>query len=327
MWLRQSTAVEIALGPFVDSTDGFTAETALVVGTSDIRLKKTFENWDQAEGFVAGATHEENGWYSVTLGETDTNTLGQLIVAISVAGARPVYREFIVVTQQFFDGAALAQSNPVRPSEPESVSRVQPGTVHVMELAAITDPPQYGKSESFDFTRISISVDGTVTEIAVEPVMVEAASATLSGAITAVTSDPVSSPGGGPDGEDVYDIPVTSSLSFAIGSFIRARDQASGQGRVYEVIDTPDLSTLQVLASTIDIADGDTVEQVDPTGRYYAYLSIDVDEYLSIEAQSGQVMVEASALMTGPVPFDATTTLFWSKILELDLVGFNFRAG
>ena len=39
-WLKQSTAVDIALGPFVDSADGFTAETALTLSQADIRLKK-----------------------------------------------------------------------------------------------------------------------------------------------------------------------------------------------------------------------------------------------------------------------------------------------
>jgi hypothetical protein len=41
MFLRQSTASqEILLGPFVDSTDGVTAETGLTITNTDIKLWK-----------------------------------------------------------------------------------------------------------------------------------------------------------------------------------------------------------------------------------------------------------------------------------------------
>ena len=44
-WLKQSTAVEIPMGPFVDSTDGNTQETGLTITQPDIRrfLRKLVE--------------------------------------------------------------------------------------------------------------------------------------------------------------------------------------------------------------------------------------------------------------------------------------------
>ena len=101
-WLRQGTAVDIAMGPFVDSTDGVTAETALTIAQADVRLKKNGGAWAQKND-TNSATHEENGWYEVALNSTDTNTLGVLVVAINKSGARPVWREFLVVPAAVYD--------------------------------------------------------------------------------------------------------------------------------------------------------------------------------------------------------------------------------
>lgn len=101
-WLRQSTAVDIGMGPFLDETDGKTAETALTITQPDIRLKKNGGAWAQKNA-AQTLTHEENGWYEVSLDTTDTNTLGILIVAIHESGALPVWREFLVVTANVYD--------------------------------------------------------------------------------------------------------------------------------------------------------------------------------------------------------------------------------
>lgn len=101
-WLKQSTAVDIALGPFVDSTDGVTAETALTIAQADVRLKKNAGAWAQ-KSQASSATHEENGWYEVSLDATDTGTLGILVVAVNEAGALPVWREFMVVPANVYE--------------------------------------------------------------------------------------------------------------------------------------------------------------------------------------------------------------------------------
>jgi hypothetical protein len=101
-FLRQSTAVDIALGPFVDATDGVTAETALTISQADVRLKKNAGAWAQVND-ATSATHEENGWYEKELDATDTDTVGILIVAVNESGALPVWREFQVVEEAVFD--------------------------------------------------------------------------------------------------------------------------------------------------------------------------------------------------------------------------------
>ena len=37
-WLKQSTATDVELGPFVDDTDGKTAETGLTISQADCSL-------------------------------------------------------------------------------------------------------------------------------------------------------------------------------------------------------------------------------------------------------------------------------------------------
>jgi hypothetical protein len=101
-WLKQSTAVDIGLGPFVDSADGVTAEDSLTISQADVRLKKNAGAWAQKNDTNA-ATHEENGWYEVALNTTDTNTLGILLVNVSESGALPVWREFLVVPANVYD--------------------------------------------------------------------------------------------------------------------------------------------------------------------------------------------------------------------------------
>lgn len=106
MWLRQSTAVDIGIGPFLDETDAKTTETALTITQPDIRLKKNGGAWAQKNA-AQTLSHEENGWYELTLDTTDTNTLGILIVAVNESGALPVWKEYMVVPANVYDALIL----------------------------------------------------------------------------------------------------------------------------------------------------------------------------------------------------------------------------
>lgn len=100
--LKQSTAVTIKLGPFVDSGDGNTDETTLTLSQADFRLSKNGGDMAQ-KNEATSATHDEIGWYDVPLNTTDTNTLGSLIVMAHESGALPVWREFLVVPANVYD--------------------------------------------------------------------------------------------------------------------------------------------------------------------------------------------------------------------------------
>jgi len=100
--LKQSTAVTVKLGPFVDDADGKTAETALTISQSDVRLSKNGGDFAQ-KNEASSAGHDENGYYDVSLDATDTGTLGRLKVAISEAGALAVWRDFMVVPAHIYE--------------------------------------------------------------------------------------------------------------------------------------------------------------------------------------------------------------------------------
>jgi len=103
-FLKQSTALTtgIRLGPFVDQTDGFTAETGLTLAQADIRLSKNEGAFAQ-KNEATSCTHLENGYYKCPLDATDTGTAGILLVAVNESGALPVWKECTVLPGATFD--------------------------------------------------------------------------------------------------------------------------------------------------------------------------------------------------------------------------------
>jgi hypothetical protein len=101
--LKQSTAKILRMGPFVDSTDGVTAETGLTIARANIRISKNGGAFDQTSESSPTTTHDENGWYQVPLTTTDTGTLGPLTVAVAMSGALPVWEHFMVLPANVYD--------------------------------------------------------------------------------------------------------------------------------------------------------------------------------------------------------------------------------
>ena len=97
--LKQSTAVTVLLGPFVDKTDGVTEEVGLATTGTEI---------SKAGGaFAAGptlGTHDSDGWYPISLTTTHTNTLGDLTVKVHDAATHlPVWVHFTVLPANAYD--------------------------------------------------------------------------------------------------------------------------------------------------------------------------------------------------------------------------------
>lgn len=101
-FIKQSTSVDMTIGPFVDTADGFTAMTALTLTQPDIRLKKNAAAWAQ-KAAAQTLSHEENGYYEVTLDATDTDTLGHMRLAVNEIGACPVWEDFMVMPANVWD--------------------------------------------------------------------------------------------------------------------------------------------------------------------------------------------------------------------------------
>lgn len=109
-FLKQSTASQTRLvGPFVDDTDFKTAETALTIANTDVKLSAN--GAASANKNSGGGTHSVNGMYALTFDATDTATVGQLAVSISVAGALMVTDYFTVLEEAIYDALFAASAN------------------------------------------------------------------------------------------------------------------------------------------------------------------------------------------------------------------------
>lgn len=98
------------LGPFLDDTDGKTAETGLTIANTDIKIWKHGDT-SEASKNSGGATHIAAGRYYAVLDDTDTNTEGNLEINVHVAGALPVRRQFTVLPAVVFDALVLGTDN------------------------------------------------------------------------------------------------------------------------------------------------------------------------------------------------------------------------
>ncbi len=100
--LRQSTAVDVLVGPFVDDTDGKTEEGALTISQGDVLLSKNGQALAQKNDSTACA-FDDHGCYNCELDTTDTGTLGSIVLVIYESGALPVRHEYMVVSQNYWD--------------------------------------------------------------------------------------------------------------------------------------------------------------------------------------------------------------------------------
>lgn len=98
--LRQSTAVNVQLGPALDKTDGVTEEVAL---SPTVYLSKNGAA-QGARNSATAITHDALGYYIVELNATDTNTLGILRALFhDNATHLPVWDDFMVLTANAYD--------------------------------------------------------------------------------------------------------------------------------------------------------------------------------------------------------------------------------
>jgi len=134
--LKQSSAVDILIGPFLDSTDAFTGETGLTIAQSAVRLSKNGQNMAQKNDNTT-CVHDELGYYNCELDATDTDTVGTLV--ISVAGdatSLPVRHEFQVVEEAVYvDVYAASAAGPSRTTSLTALSQGKPPSTPTLDVA------------------------------------------------------------------------------------------------------------------------------------------------------------------------------------------------
>jgi hypothetical protein len=106
MWLRQSTATTVRVGPFLDPSD-LSEKTALALAATDVQLAKGTAAFANKSDATAPA-HDQNGWYTVVLNTTDTGTAGMFVVKVDNAALHlPVKERFIILPQIVYDALAI----------------------------------------------------------------------------------------------------------------------------------------------------------------------------------------------------------------------------
>ncbi len=105
-FLRQSTAIDILVGPLVDETDGVTPITTVTLAGVTAAVIKG----DVRTGLTLVATgnnhftHVADGYWELNLTTADANTTGIFRVTLrDDDGFLPVWEDFMVLPQQVFD--------------------------------------------------------------------------------------------------------------------------------------------------------------------------------------------------------------------------------
>jgi hypothetical protein len=101
LFLKQSTAVDVLIGPFVDSANGYTSEEGL---SPAVEISKNGQALAARNGTPATPTVDDFGYYNCELDATDTGTLGTLVLAVEgTATALPVRHEYMVIPANAYD--------------------------------------------------------------------------------------------------------------------------------------------------------------------------------------------------------------------------------
>lgn len=146
-WLKQSTATTLLLGPFVDETDGRTAETALTLSQADIRLWKEGGTTAAQKNESTTCTHRENGYYTCPINTTDTGTLGTLVVFVNESGAMPIRLDYLVLPANVYDSFVLGTD-----MLEVDLSQIDGVDEHVEKFAASVNVIAYGTVDTTSFT-------------------------------------------------------------------------------------------------------------------------------------------------------------------------------
>ena len=139
--LKQSTASQIIkLGPFLDSTDGDTEETGLTIANTDIKISKAGGTY--ANKNSGGGTHDADGFYTVTLDATDTNTVGRLQIYCHMSGALMVTYDAWVVEEAVYDMLFASGGLGYIANAPVNVAQISGNTQAADNLQTMTEDDQ-----------------------------------------------------------------------------------------------------------------------------------------------------------------------------------------
>ena len=140
-FLRQSTAVDVLIGPFVDSTDGFTSEAGLSPAVSVSKNGQALA----AKSDVTVPVYDSLGYYNCEFDATDTGTVGTLVAVVAGSATALPYRgEFQVMDEVAYDAlygtsATILTSEDVGLLFEEAILTVTNQTTFIMTTNFVND--------------------------------------------------------------------------------------------------------------------------------------------------------------------------------------------
>ncbi len=154
--LRQSTAVDVLIGPFVDSTNGYDAETGV---SPAVKLSKNGQAL-AAKSDVTTPVHDADGYYNCEFDATDTNTVGTLVLSvIGSATSLPVRHEFQVIEEAVYDAMyAGSAAGPLQSTTAGRTLDVTAGGTAGIDWGNVENP-----STAVDLSGTDIQLCDTIT--------------------------------------------------------------------------------------------------------------------------------------------------------------------
>ena len=136
--LKQSTGLDVRLGPFVDASDGVTPETGITLAAADQAegLKADGAATVDISGRTWAAVTGCDGWYDLTLTTADTDTIGELVIVIQDSSVcLPVFARFQVVEEAIYDALFASAADGFDATGQVTVGSMAAGTVTAAAIA------------------------------------------------------------------------------------------------------------------------------------------------------------------------------------------------
>jgi len=127
MFIKQSTAQYITLGAFV-AEDGKTIQTGLTIATADVILHKAGAA-GVAKVSTTATVHAGNGFYRVHLSTADTDTAGELVISVKLAGSLVCWKQLTVYPAAIFN-AMISGSTADGAGIPANLTAIRGNPIH-----------------------------------------------------------------------------------------------------------------------------------------------------------------------------------------------------
>jgi len=195
--LKQSTAVDVLIGPFIDDTDFKTPETGLTLTSAITKLSKNGQSL-ASRNDATSCVHDVDGYYNCELDTTDTNTVGQLRLAVNVSGALPYWLDFFVLEEAAYDVWTIHSAQPTLANQTLILSEIgdqnttlgilgnKIDTVDTVVDAIILDTAEIGTAGA-GLTQVSLISTGLDAIVSTATGMVEIAKAICDRVLTGAT--------------------------------------------------------------------------------------------------------------------------------------------